>query len=257
MGLFNWLFKKKEEPVIVFRGPDGRRVTLEELRGVTGTFRFEMVGRNAVPPEAEFLHQQARQAGGAGDYEKALTLLEQASNRAPRWPYPVYDMAFTYLLMKDLPNARTYYRKTVELAPRGFFTAITALDSLTREEQGELSAGTYLAYLSLEWMDDVQEKAAAVQQLVQRVPGFAPGWKELADLADDDAERLSAIERGLAANPDAETKGILQINKALILHRQGDHKGAVSLLGELALDPGSTSATEHMAKVTLANIAKN
>jgi tetratricopeptide (TPR) repeat protein len=257
MGLFDWLFKKKEESMIVFRGADGRTLTLEELRGVTGTIRFEIVGRTAVPPEAEFLHQQAREAGGAGNYEKALTLLQRASDRAPRWPYPVYDMAYTYLLMKDFANARTYYRKTVELAPRGFFIAITALDSLTREELGELPAGTYLAYLSLEWMDDAQNKAEAVRQLVKRVPAFAPGWKELANLADDDAERLSAIEKGLAASPDAETRGILQINKALILDRKGDHEGAISLLGELALDLASTSATEHMAKVTLAHIAKH
>jgi tetratricopeptide (TPR) repeat protein len=255
MGLFDWLFKKKEGPMVVFRGADGRTVTLEELRGVTGTLRFEIVGRTAVPPEAEFLHQQARQAGGAGDYKKALALLEQASNRAPRWPYPIYDMAYTYMLMKDFVNARTYYRKTVDLAPRGFFTAITALDSLTREERGELPVGTYLAYVSLEWLDDAQEKAEAVRQLVKRVPAFAPGWEELAVLAGGDAEKLSAIEKGLAANPDAETKGLLQINKALILHRKGDHEGAISLLGELVLDPASTSATEQMAKVTLANIA--
>ena len=45
-------------------------------------------------------------AGGAGDYKKAITLLERASSVAPEWPYPVYDMAFTYLLMKDAENAR-------------------------------------------------------------------------------------------------------------------------------------------------------
>jgi hypothetical protein len=41
------------------------------------------------------LHKQARQAGGAGDYKKAITLLERASSLAPAWPYPVYDAAFT------------------------------------------------------------------------------------------------------------------------------------------------------------------
>ena len=65
-----------------------------------------------------------------------------------------------------------------------------------------------------------------------------------------------AIDKGLAANPDPEMKGILQINNALILDRRGDHEGAVRLLGKLALDPASTYATEHLAKVTLANVAK-
>jgi len=245
----------RETAAVVFRAADGRTLTMADLRGLSGTFQYEILGKSNVPAEAESLHKQARQAGGAGDYQKAITLLERASSLAPAWPYPVYDTAYTYLLIKDAENARKYYRKTVELAPRGFFTAITALDALGREAKGDLPAGTYLAYLSLEWMDDPAQKADAVRQLVKRVPSFAPAWKEQAMQADTDADKLAAIEKGLAASPDGETKGILQINKALILDRSGDHEGAVRLLGELALDPASTYATEHLAKVTLANVA--
>jgi tetratricopeptide (TPR) repeat protein len=237
--------------VIIFRSADGRTLTKDELRGLTGTFRYEIVGKSNVPAEAESLHQQARLAGQSGDYKTTITLLGQASNLAPQWPYPIYDMAYTYLLMKDTENARQYYRKTVDLSPRGFFTAITAIDTLDREKRGALPAGTYLAYLSLEWTDDPERRAEIVHQLVRRVPGFAPGWQKLASLSDNDAEKLLATERGLAANPDSETKGILQVNKALILERKGDREGAIRLLGELALDPASTYATEHMAKVTL------
>jgi Flp pilus assembly protein TadD len=229
---------------------------MADLRGATGTFRYEILGKSDVPVEAESLHQQARQAGGAGDYKNAISLLERAANLAPAWPYPVYDTAFTYLLMKDAESARKYYRKTVELSPRGFFTALTALDTLDREAKGDLPTGTYLAYLSLEWMDDAGKKADAVRQLVKRVPRFAPAWKELALQARTDADKRTAIEKGLAANPDGETKGILLINKALDLDRNGDHDGAVRMLGELALDPASTYATEQLAKFTLASIAK-
>ena len=239
---------QKESSVIIFRGADGRTLTKDELRGLTGTFSYEMVGKSNVPADAKSLHQEARLAGQSGDYKKAITLLEQASKLAPQWPYPVYDMAFTYLLMKDSEKARTYYRKTVDLSPRGFFTAITAIDTLDREKRGDLPAGTYSAYLSLEWTDDPEKRAAIVHQLVKRVPGFAPGWKELAALSANDAESLLAIERGLAENPDGETNGILQVNKALIRERKGDREGAVRLLGELALDPASTYATEHLAK---------
>jgi len=245
---------QKESSVIIFRGADGRTLTKDELRGLTGTFRYEIVGKSNVPAEAESLHQQARLAGQSGDYKKTIALLEQASNLAPHWPYPIYDMAYTYLLMKDTENARQYYRKTVDLSPRGFFTAITAIDTLDREKRGDLPAGTYVAYLSLEWTDDPEKRAEIVHQLVKRVPGFAPGWQKLASLSNNDAEKLLATERGLAANPDSETKGILQVNRALILERKGDREGAIRLLGELALDPASTYATEHMAKSTLANL---
>jgi len=243
-------------PKFIFRGADGRTLTLDELRGTTGTIRYEVVCKVNVPAEAKSLHQQARLAGQSGDYKKAIALLEQASNLAPQWPYPVYDTAFTHLLIKDTESARKYYRKTVDLSPRGFFTAITAIDTLDREKRGDLPAGTYVAYLSLEWTDDPDKRARIVHQLVQRLPGFAPGWKELAAISENEAEKLLATERGLAANPDSETRGILEINRALILQLKGDREGAIRLLGTLALDPASTYATEHMAKVTLANILK-
>lgn len=247
----------KEAPMIIFRGADGRTLTTDDLRGATGTFHYEIFGREGVPAEAESLHQQARQAGGAGDYKRALVLLERASQLAPRWPYPVYDMAYTYMLTKDFDSARRYYAKTVELSPRGYFTAITALDTLTREKNGNLPAGTYLAYVSLEWIDNPEKKAGAVRQLVKSVPQFAPAWKELAGLLPDgDPNLLATIEKGLAADPDAETKGILRINKALVLNGQGNHESAIRLLGELALDPQSTYATEQMAKASLAMLAK-
>lgn len=242
--------------MVIFRSADGRTLTTDDLRGATGTFQWEVIGKTKVPAEAEFLHQQGRKAGGEGDYNKALTLLKRASHLAPDWPYPVYDMAYTFLLMKDIDNATKSYRRTVVLAPRGFFTAITALDTLEREQKGDLPAGTYLSYVSLEWLDDPGKKAELVHQWVTQVPRFAPAWKELANTLDGDAEKLSAIEKGLAAEPDLETKGTLLINKALVLNRQGAQKGAIKLLGELALDPESTYSTENLAKASLAMVAE-
>ena len=95
--------------MIIFRSADGRTLTQEDLQGVNGTFRYEIVGSVQVPLQAQHLHQQARQAGGNGDYTNALALLEQASALAPQWPYPVYDRAYTHLLMKDYDAAREYY----------------------------------------------------------------------------------------------------------------------------------------------------
>jgi tetratricopeptide (TPR) repeat protein len=154
--------------------------------------------------------------------------------------------------MEDYDGARECYRKTLKLSPRGFFTAICALDILEKEHKGDLPTGTYLAYLSLEWMKDQGERARAVRKLVEQLPHFAPAWKDLAALADNDSDRLAALEQGLAANPDPETKGMLRINKALILKRHGDHDGAIRMLGELALDPNSPLDIEHLAKTSLA-----
>jgi tetratricopeptide (TPR) repeat protein len=246
----------KEAEVIVFRDADGRVLTLEDLKGVDGTFSYEIVGTAGVPAEANTLHQRARKAGERGEHQQAIALLTEASELAPQWPYPIYDRAYTYLLMKDFDAARADYKRTVGLAPRGYFTAITALDILDREEAGEFPPGTYLAYLMLEWIDDSPQRIDMTRRIVNTLPRFAPGWKDLAYFAQQDAERLAAIENGLAATPDAETRGMLQINKAVILDRRGDHEEAVRLLGELALDPHSTYGTEQLAKAALAVVTK-
>lgn len=242
---------------VVFVDASGRSLKLDELEGLSGNFNYEILGTEEVSAEAIQLHKQARQAGEAGDTNQAISLLAQASQLSPLWPYPVYDMAFAYLLLGDAKNAQKYYEKTIKLSPRGFFTAITALHTLKREERGELPVGTYLAYLSLEWLTNPQEKSQMVQRFVSQIPSFAPGWLELAALSSTDPSILSAIDSGLSANPDPETKGLLLINRALLLERRGDHEGAVRVSGELALDPASTYGTEHMAKVTLAYLVQN
>ena len=193
-----------------------------------------------IPEEANKLHQQARQFGASGEYEKAIAALTQAQSLAPDWPYPPYDMAFTYLLMNDMEKAREFYEKTVELSPRGFFTALTALDTLNREASGEFPEGTYAAYMSLEWTQDPQQKSDIVNAFMERLPQFAPAWKEYALQCDNLPDKLEAIEKGLAAQPDLETKGMLLINKALALSQQGDQAAAKEILGNLALDPNSS-----------------
>jgi tetratricopeptide (TPR) repeat protein len=226
----------------------------EDLADTEGTVDYQVVAGEAIPEEAVALHQKARQLGSSGDFEAALEALSEAQALAPDWPYPVYDMAFTYLLMKDVTKARECYRKTVEMAPRGFFTAITALDALDREASGDLPEGTYAAYMALEWIPDPEQKARIVSQMVERFPTFAPAWKELALQCDDPAEKLAAIEKGLDALPDRETKGILLINKALTLDKQGETEEAKLLLGGLVSNPETTLANEQLAKQTLALI---
>ena len=246
--------KGTETEMIVFRSADGRVLTLDDLQEADGTIQYEILGSYDVPEEALELRRRAREAGSNGDFDGSLTLLNKASELAPEWPYPIYDRAFTRLLMQDFDSARADYQHVVDLASRGFFTAITALNTLNREKRGELPVGTYLSYVSLEWIDDPLERGKAIQNMVDSVPNFAPAWKELANIAERDNDQLAAIERGLAASPDAQTEGVLLVNKALALNRSGNHESAVRILGELALDPDSPSDVERIAKLSLAQI---
>lgn len=239
---------------LVFRDAAGRELTTADLAGFTGHFRWEVVGAEAVPPEAERLHQQARQAGEAGDYDQAVQLLDQAHEIAPDWPYPVYDTAFTHLLQGDAVRAEQYYTEVDRLAPRGFFTCKTSLYCLRRELAGGLPAGFCKAYATLEWVRDPAEKRAILQGIADRFPTFAPAWKELSNLLETPDACLEAVTRGLAAEPDGDTKGMLLIRHAGILHARGQSDEAVRILGELALDPAATLATENLAKYVLAQM---
>ncbi|GLZ02784.1 hypothetical protein Acsp03_02510 [Actinomadura sp. NBRC 104412] len=213
---------------------------------------MEITEGGAVPAEAQRLHQQARMAGQEGDYDGALRLLERAHAQAPDWPYPPYDAAFTYVLMGDIVQAERAYAQVDQMAPRGFFTCKTSLHILRRELAGELHEGFARAFLMLEFLDDPGRKRAILEGIVAQFPDFAPAWKELAGLLTDDPDaRLRAIESGLAATPDAETKGQLLLNKALIVNQRGDRDEAVRMLRDLVADPESTLSTVSLAKMTL------
>ena len=195
-------------------------------------------------------------AGGRGDYARALDLLDQAWDLAPQWPYPAYDAAYTYVLLDEPGLAEDLYAQVDQLAPRGFYTCKASLDTLRRERAGQLFAGFAKAYAATEWMAPPQQKQL-LAGIVAKFPGFALAWKDLSVLLDDDASKLHAIEQGLRGRPDPETLGILLINKALILDRRGERETAIAILGELALAPGSTLATEHLAKSMLADLTSD
>jgi tetratricopeptide (TPR) repeat protein len=240
-------------PRVVFRDAKGRELTETDLAGVTGQVRWEIVGGDNIPLNAQDLHRQGREAGGKGDHEKALACFTQARLEAPNWPYPVYDAAFTHLLKGEAAKAEELYAAVDRMAPRGFFTAKTALDCLRREKKGELKPGSYKAYVLLEWENDPVRKRTLLEQLIKQSPKFPAAWKDLALLQEDASVKLELIENGLSHAPDGEVKGILLINKALTLNEQGNRDEATRILGELALDPESTLGTEHLAKVALAS----
>jgi tetratricopeptide (TPR) repeat protein len=239
---------------LVFQDAAGRVLTTRDLEAFSGQVDWQIKGGHTVPADAVRLHEDARAAGARGEYDRALALLDAAHARAPGWPYPVYDAAFTYLLQGDTDTAERCYAHVDRLAPRGFFTCKTTLDCLRRERAGEFPAGFCKAFTALELLGDLPRKKAILDGIVARFPGFAPAWKELAALLDDPGDRLHAIESGLGAWPDPETRGMLLMNKALVLNQRGERSAAIEILGDLALDPASTLATETLAKATLARV---
>ncbi len=241
---------------IIFKDANGKVLNKSDLNGYSGTATWEILSAKSVNQVAINYHNLGREHGQKGDYEKSLEFLQKAIKSDPQWAYPVYDMAFTHLLMGENSKALKLYKKVNSMEPRGFFTTKTAIYTLEKEAKGDLPEGLYYGYLSLEWMEPDQ-KEEAVKNLVKNIPSYAPGWKDVFRFAENDESALSSIEKGLAANPDKETYGILMVNKALIFHRQGKHQEAIEILGQLALDVNSTFATEKLAKQTLSFISNS
>jgi len=201
--------------------------------------------------EAVALHDKGREAGGRGDYATALKLFTDAAALAPDWAYPVYDRAFTHLLMDNPDAALLDYQETLKRSPGGFFTAHVAVDTLLREKRGEFPAGLYLAYSTLEAEQDRERRRMILEQLVEKVPRFAPGWQKFAEFAPTPNERLKRIDSGLAADPDPETLGMLKLNKAEALRALGKQNEATEILRAIVSDPKSTLATISWARVLL------
>jgi tetratricopeptide (TPR) repeat protein len=236
---------------IIFKDANGNVLTLADLEDFSGKIEYEIPDDVVVNPEADRLHQEGRELGGQGKYPESVEKLKAAMALQPEWAYPPYDLAYTYSLMGDDANALKYYELTDSLRPHGFFTCKTALWSLRAERDGKFPHGAYMTFMQIEWSNSTKEKIEIAQMIVDTLPGYAPAWMELCHLLDDNLARLDAIEQGLAADPDPETKGIMLINKAAILKLQGHHDEGVTILGEIIFDPDATGSNKELAKTTL------
>jgi tetratricopeptide (TPR) repeat protein len=234
---------------VVFFDADGRILSPDSLWAASGPIRWEVRG-GAIHPEARRLHLEGRAAGERGDRNGAIAIFTEAASVDPAWPYPVYDRAFAHLLQQDFEAARGDYRKVLELSPDGFFLAATAADLLTREAAGEFPRGLCHAFVMLEHMTAGQQESIA-EQLVERFPSHAPAWELHSSFIDDAAATLTAINRGLAARPDPDTRGSLLLRRALTLHGLGQVGTALELLGVLSETPDSL-ATRANAVVAAA-----
>ncbi len=245
-----------EQDDIVFKDKMGNTISKKELANSTGQVNYEIMSNQHIDATAKKLHNEARELGQAGKYDLSIAKLEQAIKFQPNWAYPIYDLAYTYLLKGDFDNALKFYKKTDELEPKGFFTAKTALYSLEGEQTGKFPRGIYTAYMQIEWTDDTNKKLEIAKTIIEKVPDFAPAWKELATLLNDKTEQLKAIEKGLSINPDLETKGILEINKAILINENGKHEEAKQLLGNLIFSLDATTSNVALAKFALKSMTE-
>lgn len=259
-ALFTFLFSTGvivEASDIVFKDKSGNILTKEELANYSGTVDWEIHSDLNVSPKATEFHNLGRNYGQKGDTEHAIQSFLKAIELAPKWPYPYYDLAYTYLLNNNYEEAFKYYKMTDNLAPNGFFTTKTAVHYLEKELNGELPQGIYLYYLSFEWTNDPKKQFEIVENLSSKFPTFSPAWQKRANFENDPNKALGMIEKGLSSGPDLETRGFLLMNKAIALSNLGNRKEAIDILGQLIFNPKSPLDIRVLSKKTLSMLVYN
>lgn len=236
---------------VVFFDADGRVLSPGELANARGKLRYEVRGGDA-DPEAKRIHEEGRSTGARGDHDGAIALFTRAATVDPGWPYPIYDRAFAHLMKQEFDAALADYRKVLELSPEGFFVAAQAADLLSREAAGEFPPGLYGAFAMLEHVPEEQQRMIAAQ-LVEKFPSHAAAWDLHANFINEPTAKLIAIERGLGARPDRDTRGSLLARKALTLDSIGQTDSALELLQAL-IDARDSLSTQAKAVVFAALI---
>ncbi len=201
-----------------------------------------------VPPEARRLLQMARQHGAAGEQAEFLNAARRAAEAAPEWPRPWYNIAYSHLQREEYESAHEYFQRVDELAPEGFFYTKAALHTLDREVAGTLPAGFFKDFIANIQLEDLTEREEKLLTLTELAPNYCPAWNALAEISEDPNQKLAYIERGLTAQCDAETYGMLLLNKARILSGFNEKDEAVRLLGELIFNKGTTDFVRNMAR---------
>ena len=99
-----------------------------------------------------------------------------------------------------------------------------------------------------------EERGSIAAQLVQQFPTHAPAWELHAQFVENPAAKLEAIDRGLAARPDPDTRDSLLIQKALTLDVLGERERALKILEPMTASIGDSFGTQPKAFLALAMI---
>lgn len=232
----------------IYTAEDGRTLALDDLTDTTS----EASENTANISEDAIEHfNEGVELGRKNELKAALSKFSAATAQEPKWPYPIYQRAFTLLLLGETDKALACYKKVDELEPRGFYNSKHALSVVQREAAGEYPTGLYLHYVGHEWLKTDDEKRALMEEIAEIAPDFSAAYLTLAGLQRENKERRELIEFGLKHKPDQETRGMLLLNKAAIHNLDNDKTTAIGILGDLILDATSTASVVAIAKAIL------
>eukprot|EP01084_Bolivina_argentea_P300772 518713_1 len=103
--------------LILFRVHKCIKITMKEVEQGVSESQIKPNSGNPIPPTAKTIYQEAIQKRSNGKYKEARDELLFAHNIVPQWEYPLYELAYTYLLQKDYKNALFWYKKYRDRIP--------------------------------------------------------------------------------------------------------------------------------------------
>ena len=186
-----------------------------------------------------------------GNYDQALKATETLEKKQPNNPSSFYIKATVYLKKKDVPSARKYFERALELQPT-FWQAATSLVELDLQEKNPKGARHRLESI----LGQDKSNMPALLALAELGPALGATQKE----------RIDWLERASKANPSfVEPRLMLarlyaqtgDIKKALevALQAQSSSPGnvfALELVGQLQQSTGQL----NQAIVTFGDLAK-
>lgn len=235
---------------ILYQDDKGNTLRMSDLENLSPASVRE---NREMMQQAVKLQQEARRFIKQTRFDDAIKMLKASNQIEPTWAQPLYDIAYASVQKGDFITALDYYKQVDKLEPKGFFTSKTAIWALEKENIGVFHEGMYKTYLRLGKLT-AEEQQGLVANILEEYPNYAPAWVNYAGHLKDKKERLAALEKGLASDPDIETKGVLLVNKAFAMSQLGEKDAAIKILGQLMFDENTSKTNQEMARSVIARI---
>ncbi|MEY2427931.1 MAG: hypothetical protein QOJ40_816 [Verrucomicrobiota bacterium] len=190
---------------------------------------------NKPNPAIQRLYQESEQAWGRQDYQKSISLIEQATRKEPYNPSLLLDLARAYGRRYDFPAAERYLEKAVEISKDRAHTLGEAGRVCMEFDDIGMALG-YLARAS-------QKKGVSVGSLTTLADIY------IRDKRLDEAAELVAR----AAQIDRKDPRVL-LTEAMITRLRGTVQAAESLLRDLVTNAAAEVSVRVRASYELAGI---
>jgi Flp pilus assembly protein TadD len=222
-------------------------------------FELAKTARQLAPDDPDVAHSLGRLAYETGDYQWALSLLQETALKKPADPEVLYDLAVALYSVGRVDDAETAMRQALQADasfsraakanrflemialsahPLQTASATATVEQILKSDPADVPALMAMAAIDGQ-RSDVRAAKDNYEKVLDHYPDFAPAEKYLALLyaenPDDDPKAFDLASKARKALPEDT-----EVAKAfgLIVYRKGDYASAENLLLQSARQRG-------------------